>query len=68
MHVRKGDTVEVISGNDRGKTGEVKEVLTKRGHVVVEGDMDVLADVVVEPDRRDTGRLAAGALPRADHR
>ena len=26
MHVRKGDTVIVIAGNDRGKVGEIKSV------------------------------------------
>ena len=35
MHVRLGDTVQVISGDDKGKVGEVVEVLTKKGKVVV---------------------------------
>jgi large subunit ribosomal protein L24 len=37
MHVKKGDLVQVISGNDRGKTGEVKRALPKENRVVVEG-------------------------------
>jgi large subunit ribosomal protein L24 len=37
MHVRKGDTVVVISGNDKGKRGEIKSVLHERGRVVVDG-------------------------------
>jgi large subunit ribosomal protein L24 len=37
MHVRKGDTVVVIAGNDKGKRGEIKSVLRERGRVVVEG-------------------------------
>ncbi len=37
MHVRKGDQVIVIAGNDRGTVGEVKEVLRKQGRVIVEG-------------------------------
>lgn len=37
MHVKKGDVVQVISGNDRGKTGEVKLALPKQNRVVVEG-------------------------------
>jgi len=37
MHVRKGDTVLVIAGNDKGKRGEIKSVLRERGRVVVEG-------------------------------
>ena len=29
MRIKKGDTVQVLSGNDKGKTGEVLEVLPK---------------------------------------
>jgi large subunit ribosomal protein L24 len=35
--IRKGDTVVVISGKDKGKTGKVKRVLHEAGRVVVEG-------------------------------
>ncbi len=37
MKIRRGDTVVVISGNDRGRQGVVKEVLRSAGRVVVEG-------------------------------
>ena len=37
MHVKKGDKVIVIAGNDRGKTGAVTEVDRSRNRVVVEG-------------------------------
>jgi large subunit ribosomal protein L24 len=37
MHVRKGDTVIVIAGNDKGRTGAVKSVLVARNRVIVEG-------------------------------
>lgn len=36
-HVKKGDTVIVTAGNDRGATGQVLRVLTKAGRVVVQG-------------------------------
>ena len=29
MKIKKGDTVKVLSGNDKGKTGEVLEVIPK---------------------------------------
>jgi len=35
MHVKKGDTVIVISGNDKGRTGEITEVHRKKGRVTV---------------------------------
>ena len=37
MHVRKGDTVVVIAGNDRGKRGTIQSVLRERNRIVVEG-------------------------------
>jgi large subunit ribosomal protein L24 len=37
MHVRRGDRVRVIRGNDAGREGTVMEVLTKQNRVVVEG-------------------------------
>ncbi len=37
FHVKRGDTVMVISGKDKGKTGLVKQIFKARGKVVVEG-------------------------------
>ncbi len=37
MKIKKGDTVQVLSGNDKGKTGEVLEVIPKESKVVVKG-------------------------------
>src|SRR3954462_5409227 len=37
MHIRKGDTVEVICGDDKGTRGRVLSVDPKRGKLVVEG-------------------------------
>ena len=37
LHVRKGDQVEVISGNHRGSTGKVLEVIARKQRVLVEG-------------------------------
>src|SRR5262245_44466742 len=35
-HVRKGDTVIVIAGKERGKKGKVLRVLPEKGRVIVE--------------------------------
>ena len=35
--IRKGDTVVVLSGKDKGKTGEVIRSMPKDGKVVVQG-------------------------------
>ena len=37
MHVRRGDRVQVISGNNKGATGTVLRVIPKKEQVVVEG-------------------------------
>ena len=37
MKIKKGDTVKVIAGKDKGKTGKVEEVLRDTNQVVVEG-------------------------------
>lgn len=36
LRIKKGDTVKVLSGKDKGKTGKVITVLPARGRVVVE--------------------------------
>jgi len=37
VHVKKGDTVVVITGKDKGKKGKVLQVLPKKNRVIVEG-------------------------------
>lgn len=37
IHVKKDDTVIVISGKDKGKTGQVLKVAPKKGKVIVQG-------------------------------
>ncbi|MBT5876200.1 MAG: 50S ribosomal protein L24 [Candidatus Latescibacteria bacterium] len=37
MHVKKGDTVQVIAGDDRGKTGRVLKTFPEKNRVIVEG-------------------------------
>lgn len=37
MHIKKGDTVYVNAGNDKGKTGKVLEMLMSKDRAIVEG-------------------------------
>ena len=37
LKIKKGDQVIVLSGNDKGKTGEVMRAMPKEGKVVVQG-------------------------------
>lgn len=36
-HIRKGDTVKVIAGNDKGSTGKVLEIFLSKNRAIVEG-------------------------------
>ena len=37
FHVKRGDTVRVISGNHRGSSGKILQVLPERDQVIIEG-------------------------------
>ena len=37
MHVKKGDTVRVIAGKDKGKTGVIVRAFPRKDTIVVEG-------------------------------
>lgn len=37
MRIKKGDTVQILSGNDKGKQGEVLEVIPKSEKILVKG-------------------------------
>jgi large subunit ribosomal protein L24 len=54
--IRKGDTVVIISGKDKGKTGKVKQVLPEDDRVVIEGIN------LVKRHTRPTPRNPAGGI------
>ena len=54
-HVRKGDQVEVISGNHKGSTGAVLQVFPSKGHVLVEGVRMIRKHVRPSQDRPEGG-------------
>ena len=37
MKIRKNDTVMVIAGNDKGKTGKILKVFPKTSRIIIEG-------------------------------
>jgi large subunit ribosomal protein L24 len=37
LHIKKGDTVKVIAGDDKGKEGKVLEVIPDKRRAIVEG-------------------------------
>jgi len=36
INLKKGDTVKVIAGNEKGKTGRIMKILSKRDRVIIE--------------------------------
>lgn len=56
MHVKKGDTVVVLSGKDKGKKGEVLKVLPKENRVVVDNV------ALVKRHLRKSGRGQSGRI------
>jgi large subunit ribosomal protein L24 len=55
LHIKKGDTVKVLSGDDKGKTGKVLEVLTLKGRVIVEG-----INIVTKHEKPSAGKPEGG--------
>ena len=37
LHIKKGDTVRILAGNDKGKEAKVQEVFPKENRAIVEG-------------------------------
>jgi large subunit ribosomal protein L24 len=60
--IKKGDTVLVIAGNDRGKKGQVHDVMPKENKVIVSGIN------LVKKHQKRTGdvRTQAGIIERED--
>ena len=56
MRIKKGDTVQVISGNDKGKTGEVLRTLPLENRVVVQG-VNLRTRHVKPTQEGETGRI-----------
>ena len=66
LHVKTGDTVIVISGDDKGKTGKVLEVSPKEGKVIVEGVNLVKKHVRPRPPQENGGIVEVEGAMYAD--
>lgn len=53
-HVKKGDTVTVITGASKGKQGTVLQVLPAKGRVLVEG-VNMIKKAVKPTQQNQTG-------------
>ena len=60
-HVKKGDNVQIIAGNHKGKTGQVLSINAAKGQVVVEGGRTVTK--ATRPSEGDEGGLKTVDAP-----
>ena len=56
MRIRKGDTVQVISGKDKGKTGEVLKTLPNENRLIVQG-VNLRTKHIKPSQEGETGRI-----------
>jgi large subunit ribosomal protein L24 len=62
MKIRKGDTVQIIAGKDKGKTGSVLTAMPRTEQVVIEG-MNVVKKHQKNRRSRSQGQIIEKSLP-----
>ncbi len=62
LKIKKGDTVKIIAGDDKGKTGEVIKVLPKSSQVVVK-DCKVAKKTVKPSEKNPNGGFLSVEMP-----
>ena len=64
MRIKKGDKVEILSGEDKGKQGEVLQVLPKENKIIVKGANIVKKHVKPRKQGEEGGIIPReGAIP-----
>ena len=58
IHLRKNDTVKVIAGRDKGKTGRIVSIDHRRGTLIVEGVMLIKRHTRPNPAKQIKGGIA----------
>jgi large subunit ribosomal protein L24 len=62
MHIKKGDTVQVITGRDKGKVGEILRTLPKTSKVIVKG-INIKTKHVKPQQEGETGQIVTFEAP-----
>ncbi len=62
LHVKKGDTIKVISGKDKGKIGEVTQIL-RNSHQVVIKDINIKKKHIKPKKEGEVGRISQFEAP-----
>lgn len=62
VHVKKGDTVQIISGSEKGKVGEVLRVYPETSKVIVKG-VNVRTKHVKPQQEGESGQITTFEAP-----
>jgi large subunit ribosomal protein L24 len=62
MHIKKGDTVKILSGEDKGKTGKVAQAFPAEGKVLIEG-MNMVKKHERSRKQDQKGQIVERAMP-----
>ena len=62
MHVKKGDTVQIIAGADKGKVGEILQTLPKSSKVIVKG-VNIRTKHVKPQQEGESGQIVTVEAP-----
>lgn len=62
MKIKKGDTVLIISGKDKGRTGKVLKSLLKEDRILVEG-MNIKKKHIRPKKQGEKGQIVSVATP-----
>ncbi len=57
IYIKKGDTVKILTGNDKGKTGKVLEIITSNYRAIVEGMNMVTKHVKPSAEKPEGGLI-----------
>ncbi len=62
MHVKKGDTVQVIAGKEKGKVGEVLQTFPKASKVLIKG-VNIRTKHVKPREEGESGQIVTSEAP-----
>ena len=62
MKIKKGDTVLILSGKDRGRTGKIEKVLPKKKKVIIDG-INIIKKHVRPRKQKQKGEIVEVSAP-----
>ena len=63
LKIKTGDTVRILAGDDKGKTGEVLAVLAAKGQVIVKDCKIAKKTVKPDQDKNPDGGFISKEMP-----